>query len=369
MSNGQVIPLIPPGKRHCFVTGTLRKDTPEESVRQRWARSFVEEYGYAKADLGIEVSIQMGRSRKRCDIVIYRTGAEHKQENIFCIVEAKRDDKQPSDAKEGDGQLISYMAASPACRYGLWVGQERRAYMKGDDGEIAPVVDIPRFGNEIRKPQREDLKTAHELKSTFRRCHNYIAANSGYQKDRAFHELLKLIFCKTFEEQEGGDELDFSIHPTEQRSVAGQMRLMDDRLNPLFERVKDAYPHIFPKDAAIDLEPRVAAYLVSELQYVALLDCDTDVKGDAYETIVGANLRGDRGEHFTPRNVCQMMVDVIMSLFPESKRTALKVMDCCCGTGGLLVSWMNALRAMIEEQEERRGGGAVESAGTATAGV
>lgn len=357
MTDRKVIPLIPPGKRQCYITGKLRDDKPEEAVRQRWARSLVDEYGYAKADIGIEVVIQMGRARKRCDLAIYRTDALHKQENIYCIVETKRDDVKQSDPKKGDSQLQSYMAASSACRYGLWVGRERMAFVKDDDGTISSIVDIPRHGDsEPCKPTRADLRIAHELKSVFRRCHDYIHANSGLPKDRAFHELLKLIFCKTYEEQEGDDELDFCIHPNEQRSIAGQTKLMKDRLEPLFERVKEAYPYIFQRDEELDIEPQVAAYIVSELQYISVLSCETDVKGDAYETIVGANLRGDRGEHFTPRNVCKMIVDVIFSMFPETDRARLKVMDCCCGTGGLLVSWMNSLRNMIEEQERRRRG-------------
>ena len=62
-----------------------------------------------------------------------------------------------------------------------------------------------------------------------------------------------------------------------------------------------------------------------------------DVKGEAYETLVGANLRGDRGEYFTPRNVCDMTVQVIMQQFPEKDLSTIKVVDCCCGTGGFLV--------------------------------
>ncbi len=360
MADGQVIPLIPVGKRWCYLTGKLREATPEEEVRQRWARSLVEEYGYAKSDLGIAVTIQMGRKRKQCDLAIYRTGAPHKQAYIVAIVEAKRDDIKSSDDKYGEDQLISYMAASPACRHGLWVGQERRAYQKNADGSPEPVPDIPRAGGEgaIRRPRRSDLRTVHELRSTFQRCHNYIYGNVGIQKAEAFHEMLKLIFCKTYEELEGGDELDFSIHPDEQKSIAGQRRLMTERLAPLFERVKDAYPHIFRTEETIDLPPKVVAYIVAELQFLSLLQCETDVKGEAYETIVGANLRGDRGEHFTPRNVCQMTVDIIMSLFKESRLTSLKVIDCCCGTGGFFVSWMNALREIIKKQEERRGGSA-----------
>ena len=36
----------------------------------------------------------------------------------------------------------------------------------------------------------------------------------------------------------------------------------------------------------------------------SLLESDVDVKGHAYETIVGSNLRGDKGQFFTPRNMC-----------------------------------------------------------------
>lgn len=352
-----VIPLIPPGKVRCFITGKLRGDTPEENVRQRWARSLVDEYGYAKLDIGIEVSVKMGRARKACDIVVYRPHAEHLQENIAIVIEVKRDDVKPSDGKEGIEQLKSYMAACSACGFGLWVGKERRAFVKSkSDGLLNLVSDIPRFGEDkVRKPQRSDLKVVHELTSVFKRCHNYIHANSGLQKAEAFHEMLKLIFCKNYEEQEGGDNLEFSIDPTEQRSEAGQRRLLEERLTPLFDRVKSIYVHIFKSEEKLLLPPDVAAYVVGELQFISILNSATDVKGEAYETLVGANLRGDRGEYFTPRNVCDMTVRLIMSLFDRSKLTDLRVADCCCGTGGFLVSWLSNLRFEIQSQEENRG--------------
>ena len=103
-------------------------------MRQRWARSLVEEYGYPISDLGIEVTIAIGTARPRCDVVIYRNGAPHNQENIQYIVEAKRDDVLPSDAGDGEDQLKSYMAACIGCGYGLWVGSERRAFQKTRSG-------------------------------------------------------------------------------------------------------------------------------------------------------------------------------------------------------------------------------------------
>ena len=193
------------------------------------------------------------------------------------------------------------------------------------------------------------------MKSVFRRCHNYIYANSGDQKGAAFHELLKLIFCKTFDEEESGDLL-FGVDPKERRNTAGQRRMMQERIAPLFEQVKKRYPFIFSSGDKINLEPSVVSYVVSELQYLSLLNTETDVKGDAYEELVGANLRGDRGEFFTPRNVCDMAVRMAMELYRRDPRelTGLKVLDCCCGTGGFLVSWLNNLHSVLLSQEEGR---------------
>ena len=59
------------------------------------------------------------------------------------------------------------------------------------------------------------------------------------------------------------------------------------------------------------------------------------MKGKAYEELVGANLRGDRGEFFTPRNIMRMAVEMVNPK-PEEK-----VCDTSCGTGGFLVTAMN----------------------------
>ena len=83
------------------------------------------------------------------------------------------------------------------------------------------------------------------------------------------------------------------------------------RLDKLFDDLKTDYPTIFRPNDAIELNPEVLAYIVSQLQMYSLLESDIDVKGRAYEEIVGSNLRGDRGEFFTPRNICQMAVAML----------------------------------------------------------
>ena len=359
MTSANVMSFVPAGKIRCFVTKKFRKDTPEENVRQRWARSLVDEYGYDVEDIAVEFSVKMGTLRKRADIVVFKPGSPRQQDTVVVIVEAKREDISPKDKGEGVDQLKSYMSACSACKFGLWVGAEKLAYQKSDDGKIDDTTDIPRFGDADPRPLKfHDLTPAIDLKASLRRCHNYIYANQGIQKAEAFHELQKLMFCKVLDENEFVDQLRFFVRSEERKSIAGQHRLRDERITPLFDEVKEHYPYIFESDDRIKLNPKVLAYIVSELQRYSLLNTQTDVKGQAYEELVGANLRGDRGEFFTPRNVCDMAVRMVLSLCSNQKIASLKVLDCCCGTGGFLVAMVNQLRKKVASFEQAKGGSA-----------
>lgn len=349
---------IPPGKVRCYITGILRRETPEEHVRQRVARSLVEEYKYPVEDVQLSFPVRMGRGRKEADIAVFLSEADRTQENIHLIIETKREEIKPTDRENGIDQLKSYLAASPNAQYGIWVGSQLIALKKRvEKGRIVfeETTDIPQYGSaRVSRITFDKLIPAQEgLRAVFKRCHNYIAANQGLPKSEAFQELLKLIFCKVHDERTASREMMFSIEEDERRSDLGQRKL-EQRISDLFSEVREGYSYIFPQDEPLRLNKRVLAYIVSELQKYSLLQTVTDVKGEAYEEIVGANLRGDRGEFFTPRNVCALAVDIIFSTYPDSQRTRLKVIDPACGTGGFLVSVMNYWRQIIKEREEEK---------------
>ena len=115
----EIIPFLPAGKIKCFVTGKLRQDTPEENMRQRWARSLVDEYGYDATDMAVEFSVKMGTKRKRADIVIFKEGGPRRQDTVMVVVEVKREGVSPKDKSEGVEQLKSYMSACSSCTFGL----------------------------------------------------------------------------------------------------------------------------------------------------------------------------------------------------------------------------------------------------------
>ena len=73
------ISFIPAGRLRCVITDRLRTGTPEEHVRQRVARSLIDEYGYNRDDIEVEFPIHIGSTRKRVDLAIFPHGVEHDQ--------------------------------------------------------------------------------------------------------------------------------------------------------------------------------------------------------------------------------------------------------------------------------------------------
>ncbi|TGP52557.1 N-6 DNA methylase [bacterium M00.F.Ca.ET.230.01.1.1] len=356
--------IVQQGKLLDFIDGlTQRNETPEEYVRQEIAKSLVREYQYAKVEIAVEFTLAVGSRKPRADLVIFDPGDEHKQDRARIIVECKSQKIKSSDRTDGVGQLQSYMAACPNVIYGMWTnGVERFCYKRVEtDGQIVfdEMPDIPSKGrteDEVERPRFDQLKAASSdaLLFAFRRCHNYVAGNQGLQKPEAFWELLKIIFCKIHDER-SSNEVQFFATSKERHSLNGQLKAKK-RISELFREVKAEYSAIFRENEEIDLNPDVLTYIVSQLQTYSLLESDIDVKGRAYEEIVGSNLRGDRGEFFTPRNICQMAVNM---LDPGERQL---VMDPACGTGGFLITAMNHVIEKIRSAEIEKWGGHVERA-------
>ena len=342
---------IPPGKLIDFIDGKLRNKTAEEYVRRNVERSLVQEYHYPREDIAVEFPVKLGSSRKRVDIAIFVEGRKHDQEHIILLVECKKEGTSSEDKREGVDQLRSYMAACPNCRHGLWTnGSDERLCFRRDESEghvsFASIVDIPRKGrddSEAERPDRNSLSTAtgDNLLLAFKRCHNYIAGNQGLQKPEAFWELLKVIFSKIEDERSLAD-LSFYVTSKEKQNPDGELRCKK-RIDKLFTKVKKKFKTIFKLNDEVELSRTVLTYIVSQLQGYSLLDSTVDVKGVAYEEIVGSNLRGDRGEFFTPRNACLMAVEM---LDPEPNS---RVIDPAVGTGGFLVTAMNRVLAKFDQ--------------------
>ena len=353
MSESKVI-AIPEGKICDYIDGKFRDDTPEEYVRQTIEKRLVNEHKYLPTQISIEYTLQFGSRKPRADIVVFDKNCVDKiQGSIRIIIECKRESIDIRNAKEGVEQLKSYMSICPNCEWGMWTnGRQKEVFRKfiDDKGQIdfMDYNDIPSAdGNldDINRPKRLSLKNAYDdnLLFVFKTCHNHIYVNDGMQKQPAFFELLKVIFCKIEDERNIPKPLEFFTTSEERSNPDGQLTVQK-RISQIFQRVKKRHGKIFDANDEIKLTPRSLAYIVSELQRYSLLSTNIDIKGKAYEEIVGANLRGDRGEFFTPRNVMKMVVEMINPQIDE------KVLDSSCGTGGFLVQAMTHVIAQLEAE-------------------
>ena len=347
------VATIPDGKILDYIDGKFRNDTQEEYVRQTIERRLVEEHRYPVSQIAVEFTLKNGSRRPRADIVIFGKDSGREQSAIKIIVECKQAKVNPSATKDGIEQLKSYMSICVNCEWGMWTNSVQRfVFHKVEDkatGErfFEEYNDIPSAeGNiaEIDRPTRNNLKNAVDdnLLFVFRTCHDYIYANDGLHKDKAFFEFLKIIFCKIEDEKNFPRKLEFYATSLERKNPDGQLTVKN-RIEKIFSRVKIRYPQIFSDTDSLELTPRSLARVVSELQKYSLLNTNIDIKGKAYEEIVGANLRGDRGEFFTPRNVMKMVVAMIDPELDE------RVLDSSCGTGGFPVIAMTHVMNKLEK--------------------
>ena len=346
---------VPDGKICDYIDGKFRRDTPEEYVRQTIEKRLVNEHKYEPEQIKIEFGLKLGSRRPRADIVIFsKDSPELTQDHVWLIVECKSERIEPKNRKDGVEQLKSYMSACPNCEWGMWTNGKYREVLRQVKIEGRYVFqeynDIPPADGsleDVDRPKRNKLKKAYEdnLLMVFKTCHDHIYVTDGLQKQPAFFELLKLIFCKTLDEQNLGKPLEFYTTSKERANPDGQLTVKN-RISKIFDKVKKQFPQIFEANDEIGLQPRSLAWIVSELQSYSLLETHVDVKGKAYEELVGANLRGDRGEFFTPRNIMRMAVEMINPKPDE------KICDTSCGTGGFLVMAMNHVIEQLKKEVE-----------------
>lgn len=366
---------IDDGKILDYITGKPVANNDKERVRQRIARALFHEYGISVDDMAPDFKVRVDGSNKKFDIAIFEPGAEHAPENVrrlvVCHKELKLGDRgaykmRDHEQAAKDLELLKAgMTACEDCKYGLWTNGFEFFFFRVErtrfDVKFKPIGDWPLSDESIgtrdvashAKLRRADPEM---LRTTFRRCHNFIHGNEGMPKDAAFWQFLYLIFAKLHDERQPNDARRFWAGRFE-KTINGQRQLIDEqfdaegqkairkRILPLFEDVKKKYRTVFRGNEEITLSDRALAFMVSELAKYDLGRTDVDAKGTAYQEIVGTNLRGDRGQYFTPRGAIKL---VVAMLDPKPNE---RVLDPACGTGGFLTATLAHLAHKFHEEK------------------
>ncbi|MXW88329.1 MAG: N-6 DNA methylase [Acidimicrobiaceae bacterium] len=335
-----------------YATGKPVIDGPEERVRQECEVILVEDYGYSRDQIDIEVPIHRGSSMvDKADIVVYGDAAGRDQAtHIVGIIETKR----PGETS-GAAQLKSYMTATSA-QWGVLTNGDTIAYFAKPPGTVAVVDDylhnIPAAGQRLQDVgtlSKADLKPygRTELKTVFRRILRTLYANTNIsRREKLGSEMIKLIFAKL------KDETTYLDQEPRFRAGAGENPdAVKARVVALFaEVVTDLAPDgIFEAYDTITLDAKGTAWVVGQLERGSLTDTDTDVVGDAFEVFAESKMVGEKGEFFTPRGVVNIAVRLVS---PRPRET---IFDPACGSGGFLIAAMRHVWDVMANSAEWRG--------------
>jgi len=350
----QVLALFPTDKLRLTADGRVmdfldsaltRQNTPEERVRQEYARKLHHEYGYAKELMVFGAAINIGSETKFADIVIYENAAAaHKkdQARIKIIVETKAPEE-----KKGVAQLTSYIFASSA-EGGAWINEtDAPKYFRRINSKLHEWPNLPHVNEDwdsIGKHKKQQLRPPHNLVETFKRCHNALYKVGIDSEDLAM-DMVRIILAKYRDELDEGDTCNFRCTALELQSAEGRKRVAD-RVRKLFDEVRDENKDVFDQHETITAGDREIATVVSELQDFRFVPDEEsgeiyDVVGAAYEVYVGSHLKGDRGQYFTHRLIVQLLVRLVD---PDERDV---ILDPAMGSGGFLIAAMRHVTQKI----------------------
>jgi type I restriction enzyme M protein len=347
-TDGRIVDFLDPSRS--------RPNTPEERVRQIFARKLHFDYGYPKEMMALEVPVQIGSHKAAADIVVFSSEVAAQvrdQTQMLIIVETKAPDE-----RSGQKQLISYIYASSA-EGGVWLNDKdapkyyRRA--PGTAQTLREWPNIPRYGDVwdgVGAHTKLALRPPHNLVETFRRCHNAMYRQGIDSEDIAM-DMVRIILAKYQDEQGQGLDCEFRCTPLELQSTEGRRRVAE-RVRALFRTARANAPDVFDAAEEISAGDREIATVVAEIQEFRFVpDEETDevydVVGAAYEVYVGAHLKGDRGQYFTPRLITKLLTRIVS---PNEQDV---ILDPAMGSGGFLIAAMRQIsRAIYLSQRTNR---------------
>ncbi len=160
-----------------------------------------------------------------------------------------------------------------------------------------------------------------QVNNIIHKIHNYIYANEGLNNYEVLEEVLKVLYCKTYDETH--DNL-LSVIRNDDALYQCALDLLDTLIVE--------YPSLYEKNNKFNMKKQTIIFVFNELSLIKVNEIDTDIKGHLLQRIIDRSFREGRGQFFTPSPVIDFIVKMI-----EPKQGELGC-DPACGTGGFMFS-------------------------------
>lgn len=331
----------------------------EEFVRQWALRQLLNSYSYPKEWIGerivIEEPVKMGSSYKEADISL-----KNKAGRTFLYVETKKRGLEEPEFREAERQLETYLASTHTATIGMITDGNRVKCVrkKVDPNDFDYIPDIPAFGVTATQKTllvRElppDWQTTSQRKTGLKQitqqyerklfeAHSAIRDTDGLHDDEALDELAKILYTKIYDErftceQSQGTAFRFQVFGASNPSEAASS------IRELYEEARNKDIEIYSKripgyersrgvfKSQIRLSDNALYRVVELLQEFSLIDSSTDIKGRAFQGVLGPAIRAGMGQYFTPDPVVEIAVRLI------SPKPSELILDPFCGSGHFL---------------------------------
>ena len=345
----------------------------EEFVRQWALQVLLDNYEYPVEWLGerivIEEQVKMGATYKEADISIKNT-----RQRTYLYIETKTRGISISELEDAERQLETYLASTHTATIGLVTDGDTHKVIrkKIDPNDFEYVADLPSHGRGadvktrlIRSipshgPQRGTglALVEEQYERLLLQCHNTIRDTDGLHDDEALDELCKVIYSKIFDERETtkasvGTPFRFQTYG------AGNASEIASEIRSLYEDAKDEDIRIYSQRIPnyersrgvfrqqIRLSDVALSQIVDALQSYSLIDSRADVKGRAFQKVLGPAIRAGMGQYFTPDPIVDLAVRLIRP------RASHLILDPFCGSGHFLTK---CLAYVVEHQTEALSG-------------
>lgn len=339
----------------------------EEFVRQWALRRLIDAYQYPKEWIGerivIEESVKMGSTEKQADISIKNTNRR-----TFLYIEVKKRGISDDEFKEAERQLETYLASTHTATIGLVTDGDKVKTLrkKIDPNDFEYITDLPAYGLDSKTKtqlirempiQTNGRSTGlNVLSKDYERvlfdCHSFARDIDGLHVDETLDEICKVIYTKIYDERQTtkqpvGTAFKFQTYGASNASeVASNIRV-------LYEEAKRADIEIYSKripdyersrgvfKTQIKLSDTALFKIAEKLQEFSLIDSNADIKGRAFQKVLGPAIRAGMGQYFTPDPIVELAVSII-----KPKANEL-VLDPFCGSGHFLTK---TLQYVIQHQ-------------------
>jgi len=312
----------------------------------------------------IEEPVKMGSTEKEADISI-----KNVNRRTFLYVEAKKRGILPEEFTAAERQLETYLASTHTATIGMVTDGNtlKTVRKKIDPNDFEYIPDLPAFGLETKirfQLIRELPEGVEEGRSTglkvvdaqYERvlfdCHSAARDIDGLHADEALDEICKVIYSKIFDErnvtkQAQGTPFRFQTYGASNASeVASNIRVLyEDARNadveiyskriPGYERSRGVFKN------QIKLSDAALYRVVERLQEFSLIDSKADIKGRAFQKVLGPAIRAGMGQYFTPDPIVELAVGVIQPLASDL------VLDPFCGSAHFLTK---SLQYVVDQQ-------------------